>query len=48
MHDLINWAEFSRMLTGDPSRISRTRIPKKYQSKVDSLTKHLEEWKPPK
>ena len=45
MHDLLNWAEFSRMLTGDPTRISRTRIPKKYQKHVDSMIKHLEGWK---
>ena len=45
MKDLINWAEFSRMVTGDHTRISRTRIPKKYQKTVDSLIEHLEEWK---
>ena len=44
MKDLINWKELSRRLAGNNTSITRNRIPKKYQSKVDSLLKHLEAW----
>ena len=44
MEDLINWAELSRYLAGNESSVSRTRCPKKYQSKVDSLKAHIKAW----
>lgn len=42
--DLINWKELSRKLAGNNTSITRNRIPKKYQSKVDSLIATLKEW----
>jgi len=42
--DLINWVELSRYLSGNESSVSRTRCPKKYQNKVDSLIEHLKAW----
>ena len=44
MEDLINWVELSRYLAGNESSVSRNRIPKKYQSKVDSLIETLKAW----
>jgi len=44
MEDLINWKELSRTLAGNQTSISRNRIPKKYQLKVDSLIAKLKEW----
>jgi hypothetical protein len=44
MKNLINWVELSRYLAGNESSVSRTRCPKKYQGKVDSLIDHLNEW----
>ena len=44
MEDLINWVELSRYLAGNESSVSRTRCPKKYQNKVDSLIEHLKAW----
>lgn len=44
MQDLINWKELSRYLAGNDTSISRNRIPKKYQSKVDSLIETLKDW----
>ena len=42
--DLINWVELSRLLAGNESSVSRTRCPKKYQEKVDSLVSIIEAW----
>lgn len=42
--DLINWKELSRTLAGNQTSISRNRIPKKYQSKVDDLILHVKAW----
>jgi hypothetical protein len=42
--DLINWAELSRLITGNETYISRTRCPKKYQPQVDSLVEYIEAW----
>ncbi len=42
--DLINWKELSRKLAGNNTSITRNRIPKKYQPKVDSLIAVLKEW----
>lgn len=44
MEDIINWVELSRKLAGNETSISRNRIPKKYQSKINNLIEHLEEW----
>jgi len=44
MEDLINWVELSRYLARNESSVSRTRCPKKYQTKVDSLIEHLKAW----
>ena len=44
MEDLINWKELSRRLAGNETSITRNRIPKKYQSKVDSLISALKVW----
>lgn len=45
IEELINWGELSRMLTGDRMNIRKNRIPLKYKDSVDSLIKHLENWK---
>lgn len=45
MKDLINWKELSRYLAGNETSVSRNRIPKKYQPKVDSLINSLKTWK---
>ena len=42
--DLINWKELSRTLAGNETSITRNRIPKKYQSKVDDLIRVIEGW----
>ena len=34
----------SRRLAGDNTSVTRNRIPKKYQSKVDSLIETLKAW----
>lgn len=44
MEDLINWKELSRTLAGNETSITRNRIPKKYQSKVDDLIRVIEGW----
>jgi len=44
MEELINWKELSRRLAGNQTSISRNRIPKKYQSKVNNLIDCLKNW----
>ena len=44
MENLINWKELSRKLSGNQTSVTRNRIPKKYQSKVDSLIECLNVW----
>lgn len=44
MEDIINWVGVSRRLAGNDTSVSKNRIPKKYQEKIDSLIKHLKEW----
>ena len=44
MKNLINWKELSRRLAGNETSVTRNRIPKKYQSKVDSLIEYLKVW----
>ena len=45
MKDLINWTELSIILAGNKTSVTQNRIPKKYQSKVNSLIDVLENWK---
>lgn len=42
--DLINWVALSKHLTGKPSNISRTRIPKKHVRKVENLCMVIDIW----
>lgn len=44
MEKIINWVELSRLLAGNETSISKNRIPKKYQAKVNRLLKLLELW----
>lgn len=44
MSNLINWKELSRRLAGNETSITRNRIPKKYQEKVDSFIECVEGW----
>jgi len=40
----INWVELSRFLANNETSVSRNRIPKKYQDKVNSLIQSIERW----
>jgi len=40
----INWVELSRFLANNETSVSRNRIPKKYQDKVNSLVQSIERW----
>ena len=42
---LINWAELSRLLSNDRSAITRKRIPKAHEKKIDDLLSLISEWK---
>lgn len=42
--NLINMVGLSRLLAGNDTSISKSRIPKKYQKKVDSLKETVQEW----
>lgn len=44
MSNLINWKELSRRLAGNETSITRNRIPKKYQEKVDGFIECVEGW----
>ncbi len=44
MSNLINWKELSRRLAGNETSITRNRIPKKYQEKVDNFIECVEGW----
>lgn len=44
VENLINWKELSRRLAGNETSVTRNRIPKKYQSKVDDLILHVKAW----
>lgn len=43
-NDLINWAEVSRVLAGDRASITRGRIPKKHEKKINRLIQFCTEW----
>ena len=42
--DLINWVELSRFLANNETSVSRNRIPKKYQDRVNSLIQSIDQW----
>ncbi len=42
--DYINWSEVSRLLTGNPSTISKTYISKKNALRVQDLLDAVNEW----
>jgi len=42
--DLINWVELSRFLADNESSVSRTRCPKKYETRVSELVAIINEW----
>ena len=41
---LINWGELSRTLTGSRSVVTRNRMPKKHEKKVNELRANIEKW----
>lgn len=41
---LINWGELSRMLAGSRSVVTRNRMPKKHEKKVNELVEILKKW----
>lgn len=42
--NLINWAEVSRLLAGNRSSITRTRIPVKHKDTIETLINSVAEW----
>lgn len=44
MHELINWHELSRKLSGNGQNIRPNKIPKKYERKISRLFKLIELW----
>lgn len=42
--DLINWAGISRHLCNDRSAITKTRIPKKHEERIDELLDFISKW----
>ena len=44
MRGIINLKEVSRRLSGSDNSIRSNKCPKKYQNKVDRLTKLIEMW----
>ena len=42
--DLINWGELSRLLAGNRSSITKTRIPKKHKATIDRLKYLIQQW----
>ena len=41
---LINWAELSRLLSGDRSVVTRGRMPKIHLESVEKLKQKINEW----
>ena len=41
---LINWNEISRLLAGHRSSITKDRVPKKHEEKINNLRNKLSEW----
>jgi hypothetical protein len=44
IENLINWGELSRILAGTRSVVTKSRIPKKHQEKVNELITALQNW----
>lgn len=42
--DLIKWSELSRKLSGSDNSIRQSKVPKKYEHKVNRLLKIIEVW----
>ena len=43
--NLINWGELSRQLAGSRSVVTKNRMPKKHESKVNELRELLKKWR---
>jgi len=41
---LINWGELSRQLAGSRSVVTKNRMPKKHEKKVNELRAKINEW----
>lgn len=41
---LINWGELSRQLAGSRSVVTKNRMPKKHEPKVNELREPLKQW----
>ena len=41
---LINWGELSRQLAGSRSVVTKNRMPKKHEKKVNELRSKISEW----
>jgi hypothetical protein len=41
---LINWGELSRQLAGSRSVVTKNRMPKKHEDKVNELRAKVKEW----
>ncbi|HZJ74029.1 MAG TPA: hypothetical protein VFC87_04435 [Perlabentimonas sp.] len=41
---LINWGELSRLLAGSRSVVTKNRMPKKHEHKVNELRAKIKEW----
>ena len=42
---LINWSELSRELSGCRSVVTKNRMPKKHEQKVNELRAKIHEWR---
>lgn len=42
--NIINWGEVSRLLAGNRSSITRTRIPEKHKQTIEALINSISEW----
>jgi len=42
--DLINWAGISRHLCNDRSAITKKRIPKKHEERIEDLLDFISQW----
>ena len=43
-HNLINWGELSRLLSGSRMNIRKNRIPQKHKAEVQVLLKAIKNW----
>lgn len=41
---LINWGELSRQMSGSRSVVTKNRMPKKHEEKVNELRAKVKEW----